>query len=123
LGTTNGPIELPYDVNRKTVEDAYRLVRIAQRDGSNRYVLAGRRAAKARDPKLLLALQKGAQVLQKMTEEQAGPHGFDVGGMRVQHTEFQLCKNAYVAVDEGRSEQELQYVHLYGMAAILAGLV
>jgi hypothetical protein len=116
-------IELPYPITRKTVEDAYRMGKIAQRDGNARFVLVGRRAAKARDPKLLLALQKGAAVLQKMTEEQAGQHGFDVGGQRVQHTEFQIWKNAYAAVDAGRSEDERQYMHFYGMAALLAGLV
>lgn len=116
-------IELPYPINRKTVEDAYRVVNRARRDGIGRYTLAGRRAARARDPKLLLALQKGAEVLQKMTEEQAGPHGFDVGGVRVQHTEFQMWRNAYTAADKGNAEEEGQYMHLYGMAALLAGLV
>jgi hypothetical protein len=91
--------------------------------------MIGRRAAKARDPKLLLALQKGSQILQQMSEEQHGPHGLDVGGIRVQANEFQLWRNAYLAVDEkriasehARGEPEQQYADFYGMAAILAGL-
>lgn len=122
-GSQQAKIELAEFVTRKSVEHAYGTVKRAQREGIYRYTNAGRRAAKARDPKLLLALEKGAMILQQISEEQAGPHGFDVGGTRVQHTEFQLWRNAYAAVDAGRAEDEAQYMHFYGMAALLAGLV
>jgi len=110
-------------INERTVEQAYTEVLRAKRTGVDRYQRYGRRAAKARDPKLLVVLQKGSEVLQRMSEAQAGQHGFDVGGLRVQHTEFQLWRNAYVAVDAGRSEEEAQYADVYGMAALIAGLV
>lgn len=116
-------IELPWHIDRDTVERAYREGKRAQALGSQRYTVVGRRAAKARDPKLLLALQKGAAVLQRMSEEQAGQHGFDIGGRHVEATEFQLWKNAYTAVDAGNASAEGQYMHIWGMGAILAGLV
>lgn len=116
-------IELPYPVTRKTVEDAYRIVMQAQRSGVSRYEVQGRRAAKARDPRLLLALQKGAEILQRMSEEQAGPHGFDVGGTRVKHTEFTLWRTAYEVADRGGAAEAPEYAHFYGMGALLAGLV
>jgi hypothetical protein len=117
-----GGIELPIPITRSTVERAYGTCSRAQQHGSDYYVTRGRRAAKARDPKLLLVLQKGAEILQKMSEEQAGAHGFDVGGIRVQHTEFTMWKNAYLAVDSGDSEKQAEYSHFYGMGALLAGL-
>ena len=108
-------------VNRRTVEAAYREAMRARELGIDRYTLAGRRAAKARDPKLLIVLEKGASILQAISEEQAGPHGFDVGGIYVQHTEFQMWRNAYLAVDKGQSEEQAEYANIYGMAALLAG--
>lgn len=116
-------IELPYPINRKTVEDAYREIMRARAGHSDRYTLAGRRAAAKRDPKLLRALELGSEVLHKMSEEQAGPHGFDVGGIRVKPTEFTMWANAYKAADSGDSRNQGEYEHFYGMGALLAGLV
>lgn len=119
-------IELPIPVTRQSVEWAYRRARIAQERRDNLLPAQARRAAKAQDPKLLLALDKGSEILRKMSEEQAGPHGFDVGGRRVPHTEFQMWKNAYTLVDGGKADdaREVQvYEWILLAAAILAGIV
>lgn len=120
-GSTTTVLHLP--INRRTVEQAYNEVVRAQKLGIDRYTTIGRRAGRARDPRLLLALQKGAEILQQISEEQAGPHGFDVGGIRVQHTEFTMWKNAYLAVDTGDAAGQEEYSHFFAMGALLAGLV
>ncbi len=112
-------IEIESFVNRRTVEQAYAEVMRARERGVDRYVVIGRRAANARDPKLLTVLERGAVILQQISEEQAGPHGFDVGGIRVQHTEFQMWRNAYLAVDKRVREDHYEFI--YAMAALLAG--
>jgi hypothetical protein len=114
-------VELPYAVNRISVERAYRSVRIAQQQKRDGVGAMGLRAAKARNPKLLLALQRGSEVLRGMAEEQTGGSGFDVGGIRVQPTEYTLWKNAYETADKG--EPAVPYQWIYAAAGILAGVI
>lgn len=116
-------IELDHFVTRRSVEEAYRTATRARTAGLDSVAKQGLRAAKDRNPKLLKALQLGASILQRMSEEQAGMHGFDVGGIRVQHTEFALWKNAYSTCDAGNFEACKPYVWIYAMAGILAGVI
>ncbi len=117
-------MELEQFITRETVEWAYREARKAQAMRRMSVEAQAMRAAKARDSKLLMALQKGAEHLQRMSEEQAGQSGFDVGGHRVAHTELQLWRNAYVSVDRaGPDDPEAQYSWIYVAAGILAGVV
>lgn len=127
--TSSTKTELENFVTRKTLEWAYKSGARAQTAGMESYPRQALRAAKARDPKMLAALEGGAKLLQTMSEEQAGPHGFDVGGIRVQHTEFQLWKNAYEVADNGGAKGSdfatagRPYQWIYVMAGILAGIV
>lgn len=116
-------IELPEWINRSTVENAYRLCRIAQATRQQRFADAGMRAARVRDPRLLKALEGGAEILRRMSEEQMGVHGLDVGGIRVQATEYQMWLNAYRMVDEGNMAGAAPYEWWIGAAAFLAGHV
>jgi hypothetical protein len=117
-------IETDHFLSAKRIEWAYGEARKAQVLRRMSVEAAAMRAARARDSKMLTALQAGAEHLQKLTETQAGQHGFDVNGYRVQHTEFQLWKNAYVSMDRmGPGDPEAQYSWIYVAAGILAGVV
>jgi hypothetical protein len=113
-------VELPEWVNERTVEEAYRLCRIAQATRRQSFAEAGMRAARARDPRLLKALEGMSEVLLRQSERQFGPT-FNVGGLRVQATEYQLFRNAYTQADKG--DADAHYEWQYGAAAVLAGIV
>ena len=113
-------VELPEWINESTVENAYRLCRLAQRTRQQSFANAGMRAAKARDPRILKALDGGSEVLHRQSERQLGGT-FNVGGLRVQATEFQLWRNAYEMADKGEADAHYEWV--YGAAAVLAGIV
>lgn len=113
-------IEVEHFVTRKSVEDAYRECRRAQENRRDLMAAHAMRAARAKDPKMLKALEGGATILQKMSEEQMGQSGMDVGGLRVQSTEFQLWRNAYTTMDSGTPQGQYQWI--YVAAGFLAGL-
>jgi hypothetical protein len=115
-------IELAQFVTRSRVEWAYREAKQAQmeRRGESLSRQAWR-AAQARDARLLLALDKGAQILQRMSEEQFGQRGMDVAGYHVPATEYQMWKNAYTTLDGGDPEQP--YIWIYVAAGLLAGVI
>lgn len=115
-------VELPEWVNERTVEDAYRIARMAQVQRRQSLATAGMRAARARDSRLLKALEGGAEVLRRMSERQLGST-YNVGGYRVQATEFQLWRNAYQMVDEGNMVGAGNYEWIIMAAALLAGLI
>jgi hypothetical protein len=119
-------IELPEWINEDTVERAYSRAMEAQKQHDDHYADAGLRAAIARDPRLLLSLEHGAEVLTAMMERQRGRTMRDHStpyGHRVELTEVGLWRNAYEQVDKGA-----EYIHLYpykwiiACAAELAGL-
>ena len=114
------PTELAEFVTPKTVERAYRKANEMMVGRDERMGMAGWRAALARDSALMQALERGAAVLRGMSETQFGMSGLDVNGVQVPATEFQLWLNAYTTADAGTPERN--YQHIYGMAALLAGL-
>lgn len=113
-------VELESFVNRRTVEWAYRQAKIAQVQRKENLAAQGWRAAKARDPKLLKALELGAEVLQAMSAEQFGQN-FNIGGIRVDATEYQLWREAYKAADENQPMRQFEWIYFSG--ALLAGLI
>ena len=113
-------VELPEWLTEASVEEAYRRASRAQQARRESLARLGWRAARDRNPRLLKALEGGAEILRRMSERQMGIHGLDVGGRRVPATEFQLWKNAYETADKGTPEQNYEWI--YGAAAILAGL-
>jgi hypothetical protein len=124
-----GKIELAQFITRKSVEHVYGKVQ-ETRERTKRdsalpsIVLIGMRAARARDPKLLTALEKGAEVIHQIAEEQYGRtmrDGASTHAERVWPTEAQLWREAYVTVDSGNVCEPLAWI--YAMGAILAGLV
>lgn len=108
----------------RVIERAYGLAMQARDLRKYGIAEAGLRAARARDERLLLVLEKGAEFTGKASEEQNGRTRRDSGTefyMRVEHTEAQLWRNAYVTVLEGHPSEVYQWI--YGAAAIVCGYI
>ena len=114
-------VEVEQFVTRGSVEWAYRRAQEAQRRREQHIADIGMRAARARDPKLLLVLEKATEVLDRMQEEQVGRtrRTSSVLGERVELTEVALWRKAYEFADKGEPLAQLEWV--YGAAALLAG--
>ena len=97
------------------------LCRLAQVTRQQRFANAGMRAARERDPRLLKALEKAAEVVTKMDENQRGrtrratEHFSEAG----ETTETQLFREAYRMADQGTPIVNLKWI--YGAAAWLCG--
>ena len=119
-------IELPDFVNQGTVEHAYRRSKLFVHRRMHHMRDQGMRAARARDPKLLLALEYSAEILHGMAEAQYGRTGRDKSTQfshTVEPTEVQLWKNAYEMCDKGADDEGLgPYGWIYAAAAEMAGL-
>ncbi len=122
-------VELENFVNRKTVENAYRIVKIKRKTSVSMSIpQQGWRIALHRETgdcaKLLKALEGGAEILHQVTEEQRGRTSRDAStpfSEKVDPTEYTLWREAYKSVDSGRPEET--YAWIYGAAGIIAGLV
>ena len=97
----------------------------AQENAHDIVAQVGMRAARARDPKLLKALERGAEIMDRLSESQMGQTrrslATDVEGYKVEHTETQLWKKAYEFADRGEPLQHFCWI--YGAAAIMCGYV
>ena len=84
----------------------------------------GFRAAKARDEKLLIALERMAESTLHLQEQQVGrlmrspdaKYGETKGT-----TEHQMCREAYRLCDEGNPTEHFSWI--YGAAALLCGYI
>lgn len=115
-------VEIEMVINAETVEYAHGLALRYQAARKQSFADTGWRAALARDPKLLKALEKGAEVVDKLTDQQ---HGRTIRSVNATHgetkgtTEAQLWREAYRLCDEGRPIRNFEWV--YGSAAWLCG--
>ncbi len=114
-------IEISEWINAGSVEWAYRRAAEAQRTRRQYIADVGMRAARARDPKLLLVLEKATEVLDKMQEQQVGRSRRTASTLAdsVELTEVALWRKAYEFADKGEPLPHLEWV--YGAAALLAG--
>lgn len=114
-------VEVEQFINRASVEWAHRRASEAQRRREQHVANAGMRAARARDPKLLLALEKATEVLARMEEEQVGRTRRTASRFSdsVELTEVALWRKAYEFADRGEPLPHLEWI--YGAAALLAG--
>jgi hypothetical protein len=111
------------DTSPRAIEWAYGNAMRAQRERRQSFADVGMRAARARDPKLLYVLERGAEVIAAESERQTGRHRRDPStpfGERVEHTEAQLWREAYLSLAD-RGQAELPYEWIYGAAALLCG--
>lgn len=119
-------IELAQPINRHTVEQAQRRAAEMQRrfgsSESTRFVEKGLRAARQRDPKLLAAMERAAEVLVALQEEQMGRTQRDIGRTMAERASPMVVgfwREAYKAADRGEPPVQLGFI--YGAAAELAG--
>ena len=117
-----GTLEFDDFLTDARIEAAYGLT-CRMRDARNQgFADVGYRAAIARDPKLLKALERMAESTNKLQERQMGrlmrssdaTHGETRGT-----TEHQLCREAYRMVDQGTPIRNFEWI--YGAAAHLCG--
>ena len=116
-------IELAMPINAKTVEKAHAMALHGSQAKEYSFLSAGMRAARAQDPKLLLAMDRAANVLDAMAESQTGQTRREASATKaqqVQQTEAALWREAYKQCDSGAPLEQLGWI--YAAAAWLAGL-
>jgi len=110
-------IELKQNIDRNSVEDAYRRAKIAQEKntyGSARWSAKALNHARNRDPRILNALEKASNVLNAMWEDQLGEYS---RGVDVEHShtskpvEVSLFQEAYRLADEGNAIPQLKWIY------------
>tara|TARA_Y100000310_G_scaffold341577_1_gene441172 strand:- start:690 stop:1067 length:378 start_codon:yes stop_codon:yes gene_type:complete len=117
-------VEIEDFITPARVEHAYSMAMRSQQLKIQSFADTGWRAAQARDSKLLKALERGAEVVEKMSENQFGrtmrtadeeeKHKYERGT-----TESQLWREAYRLCDEGNPIRNFEWI--YGAAAYLCG--
>jgi hypothetical protein len=118
------PIEFEVFITPVVVEEAYRRCRQAQAQRNQNFADTGWRAARARDPKLLKALEVGAEAVEKLSEEQFG-RTMRMADSKDRHkyqggtVEAQLWREAYRLCDEGNPIRNFEWI--YGAAAWICG--
>jgi hypothetical protein len=113
--------ELENFITAESVEWAYGRACEAQRIGRQSFARIGWRAAQARDPRLLKVLERAAEIVTQMDENQRGRtrRYAEKLGEQIETTETQLWREAYRLCDEGRPIQNFEWI--YGAAALLCG--
>ena len=106
------------------VEESHRQANRALETRNRRFAEIGWRAARNGDPKLLKALERGAELIDRASEAQMGEtrrsNRDDIPeGWRVPHTEASLWREAYVSLDRGTPIENLMWI--YGAGAWLCG--
>jgi hypothetical protein len=116
-------VEIEEFFSPERIEWAYRMACRAQKDQRQRFADMAMRAAHARDPKLLKAMEKGAEIITRMDEEQRGRtrRMADNLSEQTETTETQLWRESYRLMDEGRPIRNFEWLYLAGM--YLAGHV
>lgn len=113
---------LPVDFRR--VEQSYRLTKEWRFQGHDNIARAAMRAARARDPKLLKALDQAANVMALEHERQMGETQRRASIDFVDQTmpvEVQMFREAYVCADRGEPSENLMWI--YAAGAWLAGIL
>lgn len=104
------------------IEHAYSMGLKARDAGRQGFADTGYRAALARDPRMLIALEAMAETTGRMQEAQMGQtmrSSSATFGESKGTTEHQLCREAFRLCDEGKPIRNFEW--LYGMAAFLCG--
>lgn len=109
------------DVPEDKIEYAYGLAQKMQHDRVQAFADVGFRAALARDEKMLKVLEKAAEYVTRLGEEQRGRTRRTATnyGDTAEFTEVALWREAYRLMDEGRPIEHLSWI--YGAAAWLCG--
>lgn len=116
-------IEIVSDVTAEKVEYAYGLCQNWQAEGRQAFADIGYRAALARDQKMLKIMERAAEILEKMGEEQRGQtrRASMNYGDRAELTEVALWREAYRLMDQGNPIRNLEWI--YAAGAWLSGYI
>ena len=120
-------VELESFITEKSLETACVWVKEQAATGSETGRLIAERAvvlAERRDPKMLLALERGAEIMVRIEERERGRTQRDVSATpvdKVLSQEVQLWREAYVTCDRGHPVAAFAWI--YAAAAKLAGLL
>jgi hypothetical protein len=116
-------IELAYPIDRRHVERAHQMAIQYQKGQRLSMCEIGNKLARAQHPKLLAALDKAAEVMESVSEEQSGRMRRDPStpaAYRTYPTEAALWREAYKMADSGIKAEQFGWI--YGAAAWLAGM-
>ena len=116
-------IELERFITYASVCYAFNRARKEQAEGNYAWANIGMRAAKARDPKLLKALDLAANAMYAEEERQRG-HSMrttDIHAEARYSTYTQMWRESYRMVDEGKAGEVPHLMWMYGAGAFLAG--
>jgi len=113
-------IELGESINDRRLEEAFRRGRAAMAARQQGFADCGLRLARMRHPQFMVALERSTDLLRRMSERQFGVRGLDVGGIRVDATEYNFIRESFKAADEGHPLIQCQW--FYGMVAWACGL-
>lgn len=111
-------------VNEMVVEQLHRRALVIRREPGKEYVAEqGFRAAKARDPKLMVVLEKCAETMVRMNEHQHGQtqRSTKTHAEKFPPQEVKMWQEAYRCADAGDPVKAFAWI--YGVAAQHAGLV
>lgn len=114
-------VELEEWITPDLVEAAYRTAILKQQNRSLWWADIGMRCARERDPKFMKALEKAAEVMTKMDEDQRGRTRRHAESLshQAETTETQLFREAFRLADEGNPIENLKWI--YGAGAWLCG--
>jgi hypothetical protein len=116
-------VEIEEFFSPERVEWAYRMALRDQHEGRQRNAEKAMQIARSRDPKMLKAMEKGAEIVVRMDEEQRGRTRRMAENLseQVETTETQLWREAYRLMDEGKPIPNFAWMYLAG--AYLAGFI
>lgn len=106
------------------IEYAYGMATKAMDRRWHGFAEAGMRAARAKDPKFMQALEAMAETTYQLQEQQMGRVMRDTAstyGESRGTTEHQLCREAYRMADQGTPLEHFAWI--YGSAAFLCGYI
>jgi len=115
-------IEIDF-VTLRSVEYAHGRACKEQERNNMAFAEIGMRAARERDPRLLLVLDKAANLLIKEDDYQRGQsrHTTEIFAEQRYTTETQMWREAYRMVDEGKAGEVPHLIWIYAAAAFLCG--
>lgn len=110
-------VEVEEFFSPERVEWAYRMAMRAQREGKQRYAERAMELALKRNAVLLKSMEKGAEIVAKMDEDQRGRTRRSAENLaeQTETTETQLWRESYRLMDEGRPIRNFEWMYLAGM--------
>jgi putative protein kinase ArgK-like GTPase of G3E family len=106
------------------IENAYSIALKKQEQKEWSWPVAATRAAQAGDPKMLMALERCASAMDAWQDEQKSDlerKRRELGHERMEFTEAQMFREAYVMADKGKVDTMEHFTWIYGAVGLLCG--